>query len=171
MVQAKYSILLREQVGDLDLSAGNRLSPLIDFLLLDHGFQGTRIVLRQTKTHPSTPFHEELIDRGALLAVDVSYLLQESRFISLELVNSLLQADCKDALCPCAILIEETLIGRLLLVLPSGFLDVELTPLLPHLDHTNNLTLSYLAILSGSLDLGDHGGIGHEEVTQGKQVV
>ena len=171
MVQAKDSILLREKFGDLDLCASNGLCPLIDFLLLDHGFQGARIVFRQTETHPSTPLHEELVDRGALLGVDVSDLLQESSFISLKFVDSLLQADDEDALLPGAILIEQTLIGRLLLVLPSGFLDVELAPLLPHLHHTYHLTLSYLAILSRAFDLGDHGGIGDAEVTQGEEVV
>jgi hypothetical protein len=171
MLEAKDSILLREKVCDLDFCAGNWLSPLIDFLFLDHGFQGARIVFRQTETHPSTPLHEELVDRGALLSIDVSDLLQESRFISLKFVDSLLQADGEDALLPGAILIEQTLIGRLLLVLPTGFLDVELAPLLPHLHHTYHLTLSYLAILSGAFDLGDHGGIGHAKVTQGEQVV
>jgi hypothetical protein len=55
--------------------------------------------------------------------------------------------------------------------LPTRLLDVELAPLLPHLHHTYHLTLSYLAILSGPFDLGDHGGIGYPEVTQGQQVV
>ena len=97
MGQAKDGILLWKQVGDLDLCAGYRLSPLIDFILLDHGLQGARIVIWQTQAHPSTPLHEELVNRGALLSVDVSDLLQESRFISLKFVDSLLQADSDHA--------------------------------------------------------------------------
>ena len=163
--------MLGEQVGDLDLRGGNWLSPLIDLLLLDHGFQAGRIVIRQTQTHPSTPLNEELVDRGALLGVDVSDLLQESRLISLKLVDSLLKADGEDALLPRAILVEQALIARLLLVWPSWLLDVELAPLLPHLHHAYHLALCYLAILGGAFDLGDHGGMVHAQVTQGKQVV
>jgi hypothetical protein len=156
-----------QKIGHLHSHTGYRLCSLVDFLLLYHGFKLPTFLVWETKSRTSTPLQKELVNRSGLLCVDISDLLQECCLIPFQFVNSLFQPYRHGPFLASPVFVEQTLISGVLFVGPTPrLLNIELACLLTHLKHAINLTLSYLCVLCGALDLSDNCGIGNPHVTE-----